>query len=32
VLEVEIRWQDPARLDRLLSDFYDRRDRHAAGD
>jgi tetraacyldisaccharide 4'-kinase len=32
VLEVEIRWQDPAGLNRLLSDFYDRRDRHAAGD
>jgi tetraacyldisaccharide 4'-kinase len=32
VLEVEIRWQDPAGLDRLLSDFYDRCDRRAAGD
>jgi tetraacyldisaccharide 4'-kinase len=32
VLEVAIRWQDRAGLERLLSDFYDRRDRRAAGD
>ena len=32
VLEVEIRWQDLAALDRLLSRFHDRRDRRAAGD
>ncbi len=32
VLEVEIRWQDPAALDRLLSGFDDERDRRAAGD
>jgi tetraacyldisaccharide 4'-kinase len=32
VLEVEIRWRDPAALDHLLSGFDDRRDRHAAGD
>ena len=32
VLEVAIRWQDPAALDRLLSGFDDERDRRAAGD
>ena len=32
VIEVEIRWQDSAALDRLLSRFHDRRDRRAAGD
>ena len=32
VLEVEIRWQDPTVLDRLLSGFDDERDRRAAGD
>jgi len=32
VLEVAIRWQDPAGLERLLSGFHDRRDRRAAGD
>ena len=32
VIEVEIRWQDSAALDRLLSRFHDRSDRRAAGD
>ena len=32
VLDVEIRWRDPAALDRLLSGFDDRRDRRATGD
>jgi tetraacyldisaccharide 4'-kinase len=31
VLEVAIRWEDAAALDRLLSGFDDERDRRAAG-